>query len=72
VHRTGRIQETDDERQPVPTRQNRPNQLFAAGAAVLASTLVLSSVLWLFAADAHAAATHAAVVVHQSAAADRA
>jgi len=49
-------------------RQNRPNQLFAAGAAVLASTLVLSSVLWLFASDAPTSASHAAVVVQQHAA----
>ena len=48
-------------------RQNRPNQLFAAGAAVLASTLVLSSVLWLFASDA-TSASHGAVAVQQHAA----
>jgi len=49
-------------------RQNRPNQLFAAGAAALASTLVLSSVLWLFSGDAPAAAANAGVVVQQHAA----
>ena len=46
-------------------RQNRPNQLFAAGAAALASTLVLSSVLWLFAANVPTAAANAAVVLQQ-------
>jgi hypothetical protein len=50
-------------------RQNRPNQLFAAGAAMLASALVLSSVLWLFAADVPTADTNAVVVVQQHAAA---
>jgi len=47
------------------TRQNRPNQLFAAGAAVLVSTLVLGSLLWLFAADVPSAAGNAAVAVQQ-------
>jgi hypothetical protein len=46
----------------------RPNQLFAAGAAALASTLMLSSVLWLFAGNLPAAAANAAVVVQQHAA----
>jgi len=46
----------------------RPNQLFAAGAAAVASTLVLSSVLWLFAGNLPAAAANAAVVVQQHAA----
>jgi len=46
----------------------RPNQLCAAGAAALASTLVLSSVLWLFAGNLPAAAANAAVVVQQHAA----
>jgi hypothetical protein len=46
----------------------RPNQLFAAGAAALASTLVLSSVLWLFAGNLPAAAASTAVVVQQHAA----
>jgi len=49
--------------------QNRPNQLFAAAAAVLASSLVLSSVLWLFASEAPAAA---GTIVVQQHAADRA
>ena len=52
-------------------RQNRPNQLVAAGAAMLASTLVLGSVLWLFASDAPTTAANAAVVVQQHAAAYR-
>jgi hypothetical protein len=52
-------------------RPNRPNQFFAAGAAMLASTLVLSSVLWLFSGDLPAAAANAAVVVQQHAAANR-
>lgn len=48
-------------------RQNRPNQLFAAGAAALASTLVLSSVLRLFVSDAPSATANATVAVQQHA-----
>jgi len=51
-----------------PARQNRPNQLFAAGAALLASTLVLGSVLWLFSGEAPAGAADAAPVAQQHAA----
>ncbi len=47
------------------TRQNRPNQVFAAGAAALVSTLVLSSVLWLFAAGVPSATANADLVVQQ-------
>jgi len=53
-------------------RHNRPNQLLAAGAAMLASTLVLGSVLWLFASDASTAAANAAVVIQQHVASDHA
>ena len=53
-------------------RQNRPNQLLAGGAAMLASTLVLGSVLWLFASDAPTAAANAAVVIQQHAVTDHA
>jgi hypothetical protein len=53
-----------------PNRQNRPNQFFAAGAAVLASALVLSSVLWLFAGSAPAASADSAVA-QQLASAER-
>jgi hypothetical protein len=47
-----------------PRHQRAP---FAIAAA-LTTTLVLSSVLWLFAGNVPAAATNAAVVVHQQAA----
>jgi hypothetical protein len=50
-------------------RQNRPNQFFAAGAAALTSTLVLGSVLWLFAGDVQAPVANTAAVVQQHAAA---
>jgi len=53
-------------------RQNRPNQLLTAGAAMLASTLVLGSVLWLFASDAPVPAADAAVVIQHHAATDHA
>ena len=49
-------------------RQNRPNQLLAGGSAMLASTLVLGSVLWLFAGKVPAAAANSAVMVQQHAA----
>jgi CHASE2 domain-containing sensor protein len=48
-------------------RQNRPNQLFAAAGALLASALVLSSVLFLFASEGPAAPSNA-VAVQQHAA----
>jgi hypothetical protein len=38
-------------------RQNRPNPLVCTGAALLACTLVLGSVVWLFSDAAAAAAT---------------
>jgi hypothetical protein len=53
---------------PYTIRQDRPNPVFAAGAAMLASALVLSSVLCLFAGNAAAGATHATVVVQHHAA----
>jgi hypothetical protein len=46
-------------------RQSRPNPFFAAGAALLVSTLVLGSVIRLFAGDVPAPA--ASIVVQQQA-----
>jgi hypothetical protein len=42
---------------PYTNRQNRPNKLLCTGGALLACTLVLGSVAWLFSDAAAAAAT---------------
>jgi hypothetical protein len=46
-------------------RKHRSQRLFAAGAAALASTLVLSSVLWLFVGGTPVASAHAATAIQQ-------
>jgi hypothetical protein len=54
-----------------PIRQNRPSRFFAAGAALLVSTLVLSSVIGLFASVTGPAAATSTVTAQYQAASPR-